>query len=258
MYEESQEFGNSKLGFLVYFINRHRAVDLHDFSKLLIVLDNWHGLLFVSVKALLDTLGIVILPSTSFASFKQALLHDLFSGRKEKDRRCDCNVMLKHLSLVHLSRESIDEEATMTVRPTVPRSVLRKSSFHSVLEKLDGDFHGDYSTFLDTSLDELTMFGAFTMLLRTQEVSSRKVAKAEVVNEASTLCAFACARTAKNKYNGHFRIKSGFMGGQMESPSNLVDDSRHFSCSGEGEKAVQGDDLAGGEAEKLDSSFHDI
>lgn len=71
-----------------------------------------------------------------------------------------------------------------------------------------------------------------------QRQPTRKVAKTKVVNEASTLSAFACARTAENKDNGHFRVKSRFMGSQMESPSDLVDDSRHFSCSGEVEKAV--------------------
>ena len=81
------------------------------------------------------------------------------------------HVLVKLESLIHLAREAIDEEATLSVLPAVAFAVLGESSTHGVLEELDGDLHGHNLAFTDVLANHLAILGAFAVLLRAEKVA---------------------------------------------------------------------------------------
>ena len=82
------------------------------------------------------------------------------------------HVLVELESLIHLAREAIDEEATLSVLPAVAFAVLSESSTHGVLEELDGDLHGDNLAFTDVLANHLAILGTFTILLRAEKITS--------------------------------------------------------------------------------------
>lgn len=60
-------------------------------------------------------------------------------------------------SLVHLTGEAIDQEATTVVIPSFSSLSAPEGIEHGILEQVDCDFHGDDLALLDVVLDEFTV-----------------------------------------------------------------------------------------------------
>lgn len=80
--------------------------------------------------------------------------------------------LVKLEGLVHLARESIDQEPTATVLPSGARVRFLEFRADGILEQLDGDLHGDDRPISNMFADKFTELGAFAILLLAQQVTS--------------------------------------------------------------------------------------
>lgn len=78
--------------------------------------------------------------------------------------------LVKLESLVHLAREAINEESTVTVFPGGAGVGLCQLCANRVFEQLDCNLHRDDSATTDMPADKGAKFGSFAFLLLTQKV----------------------------------------------------------------------------------------
>ena len=81
------------------------------------------------------------------------------------------HILIELEGLVHLPRETVNEETTLSVGPTFIRSTFLKGSLHRILQEFDGDLHRHDLTILDILFDHSTILGPFTVLLGAEEVT---------------------------------------------------------------------------------------
>ena len=99
---------NSLLGLGVDRADVTSGVDLSDFSKLLVVLNDWVRLVKVVLHSLLNGLSIVIGPATCLCSLHAPLKHDLLWHLIVENLLGLHYILLKVLSLIDSSWESVD------------------------------------------------------------------------------------------------------------------------------------------------------
>ena len=74
--------------------------------------------------------------------------------------------IVKELCLIHVSRETINEEATMSVTPAVVlASLILKSFDHGDFDEFEGDIGGNNPAFANIGADEFAVFRALADLL---------------------------------------------------------------------------------------------
>lgn len=88
--------------------------------------------------------------------------------------RKSTNRLIENNSLVHLAREAIDQEATLTLSPSVfgLTLVLFQCCMHGVLQKFDRHLARYDLAITDVLFDQIAVLRSLTVLLMTQEVSS--------------------------------------------------------------------------------------
>ena len=80
--------------------------------------------------------------------------------------------------LVHLPGETIDQESTFTVLPSLALATFLQGSTHCVLKQFDSDLHGHNLTLLDICTNHFAMFRAGAILLSPKKIASYRYASA--------------------------------------------------------------------------------
>ena len=130
-------------------------------------------------EALLDALGVVVCPTTCLASLRQSLQHRLFAALEEEHKAREAYSLVKAEGLVHLPGKTIDEEPSFAICPLalllfrhIESGSLRLDCFvHGVFEKGNRHFLRHNLALLDVVCNELSKFRAFSLLLRSKQVT---------------------------------------------------------------------------------------
>lgn len=212
----------------IYFIRPRCRLYVHNTPLLLIVLHDRHTRLHKRLKALLNTLLIIIRPTARLSPLQQPLLHHIFRNIKKQHKPRRTHRFLKLERLVHLPRKAIDEELPLY------RTGFLEGLGHGVLEQLHGHFHGHYAAVPDAVLDERAELAAGPVLLGAEEVAGAEVREVVVAHEIGALGAFAGAGAAEDEEDGYVRGVEGgcllFRGGQLPAVFRGVDCGGHV-CS---------------------------
>jgi hypothetical protein len=92
---------------------------------------------------------------------------------------------------------------------------------HGILQKLDGDLHGNDGALLDVCLDHLAKLAASAVLLLAQQVARTQVLEAVVGDKLDALRSLACARAAEHEDDGD--IVGGPQGGSARGGAEVLD-----------------------------------
>lgn len=174
-------------------VGRGSGINLDNLANLLVVVDDRHAGVDESAEALADALGVVVGSAAGLASLEETGLHDLFGAIVEQNQLGGADGLFKLVSLVHLAREAINEEATLLA------AALLQSLGHGVLKKLNSNFHRDNETVLNVVADQVTELGARALLLGTEQVTSRQVSEAMLLDQSGALRALSSAGTTEHK-----------------------------------------------------------
>lgn len=167
------------------------GIDLDDARLAVEHVDHGHARLDESGEPLLDALLVVVGSSASLSSVEQPLPHRRLRAVEEESELAGHNGLFELDRLVHLPGETVDEELAI--------AVLLDGGFHSVLQQLDGDFHGHDLALLDVGLDHLAELAAGTLLLLAQKVAGRQVLETVVADKVGALRALASTGTAEDE-----------------------------------------------------------
>jgi len=200
----TQPFGEGLFGIGVDLIGSRGSIELQNLANLLEMVDNGHACLDEGAEALANTLGVVVLAATSLAALEETGLHDSFGAVEEEDELGGADSLLELDSLIHLTRESVDKEASLL------RTCLLEDSGHGVLEESNSHLHGDDEAVADVVLDEIPVLRTGSLLFGAQQVTSRKVGEAVLRDELGALGSLTGARATENEDDGHiFGVEGG-------------------------------------------------
>ena len=93
---------------LVNIIDIAGSVDSPNFANLIVVINNWDGIVKEILHSLLNYVRIVIWSSTIFGALHAPLLHHLLRDIEVNDLLRFAHTLLEELSLVNGARESIN------------------------------------------------------------------------------------------------------------------------------------------------------
>lgn len=172
------------------------GVHLDHLALLVIVVYDGHARLDKGPESLADALGIVVGAAARLSTLEKAFLHDLFGAVEEEDHLGGADRLFKFVRLVKLSGETVDEEAALG------STSLGESFGHGVLEKLDGDFHGDNETVLDIVADQVAKLRTRTFLLGAQQVAGRQMSEVVFLDQVGALSSLAGTGPAEHENDG--------------------------------------------------------
>jgi hypothetical protein len=194
----------ANLDVLVDLVGGLDSLDLDDTAILVKVVDNRHAGLDKSSETLSDALLVVISSTTGLATVDQTLLHDLLGALEEQSEDALANRLFELDSLIHLARETVNEEFVC--------AVLLDGGLHGIFEQLDGDFHGDNLAVADVLLDQVAELASLAVLLFTQEVAGGEMLELVVADDVGALGALASTGAAQDEDDGGLTV--GRTGGE--------------------------------------------
>lgn len=100
--------------------------------------------------------------------------------------------LVKHLRLVHLTREAVNQEESLAVLPPLSGRRAVKRCAHGVFKQLDRHLIRDDLSLLDVVADHVAILRSLAVLLSSEQVSRREVLEAKLLDNVSTLRALAC------------------------------------------------------------------
>ena len=99
------------------------------------------------------------------------------------------HLFVKDVSLIHLSRESVHQEASSTVSPSmfrIPLAFLQLGR-DGVSQQPDGDLTRDDLAFADVLADQISVLRSFSVLLSSQQITRCGACiRCVVVNESTS------------------------------------------------------------------------
>jgi len=179
------------LDILVDLVRSLNSLDLDNTAILVKVIDNRHAGLDKGSETLANTLLVVIGSATGLAAVDQTLLHDLFGALKEQSKDALADRLFELDSLVHLARETINEELVC--------AILLDGGLHGVFEQLDGDFHGNNLAVADVLLDQVAELATLAVLLFAQKVAGGEMLELVVADDVGALGALASTGTTEDE-----------------------------------------------------------
>jgi hypothetical protein len=176
---------------LVDLVRGLNCLDLDNTAILLKVVDDRHASLDKGSETLANTLLVIISSATGLAAVDQTLLHDLFGTLKEQGEVALADGLFKLNSLVHLARETVDEEFVDVI--------VLDGGLHGVFKQLDGDFHRDNLAVANIFLDQVTEITALAVLLFAQKVTGGEMLELVIADDVAALSALASAGTTEDE-----------------------------------------------------------
>ena len=183
---------------LVDLVRGLDSLNLDNTAILVKVVDNRHAGLDKGSETLANALLIIVSSATGLAAVDQTLLHDLLGTLEEKSKVALADGLFELDSLVHLARETVDEELVDVV--------VLDGGLHGVFEQLDGDFHGDNLAVADVLLDQVAEVAALAILLFAQKVTGGEMLELVVADDVAALGALASAGTTEDEDDGGLAI----------------------------------------------------
>lgn len=191
----------SRLG--LHLLRRRRSINFGHTPLLPKVLHHRHTRLHKRTEPLANTLFIIIRPPTRLPTFQQPLFHRRLGTVIKQHKFGGTDALFELERLVELAGEAVDEEPLGG----------GEGGLHGVLEKGDGDFHGDDFAVFDVVFDELAVLGAFAVLFGAEEVAGAEVGEAVAVDEAGALGSLSGAGAAEDEdyCEGGERVSASFL-----------------------------------------------
>ena len=88
---------------------------------------------------------------------------------------CVTYLLIEHSSLIHLPRETVNQETATSFSPTFTITSFAKSLLHCILQQLDCNLHRHNLALFDISTDHVAVGGTGTILFCTEKVASCRV-----------------------------------------------------------------------------------